>query len=219
MLSKEQKIEKLEEFIKRDKFSEEAWNQRGLLPSSDEMSQELSAFFNATAQKLIKNIEKNSASKTLQKTFNSQLATLEKDDFDTEENEFVCDLLYELASLVEVEISEDLNNWLYGSTLDTISYLQEMFESQKKVEIIEQVCTKCSSMIEFIIKDIDDHTAQTDWLVAECVTCLELNLIPTGKNIRLQNYGTYLVKEQLDGKDYNQHQAIQYLEQLKKSPK
>jgi hypothetical protein len=74
-------------------------------------------------------------------------------------------------------------------------------------------------MIEFIIKDIDDHTAQTDWLVAECVTCLELNLIPTGKNIRLQNYGTYLVKEQLDGKDYNQHQAIQYLEQLKKSPK
>ncbi|MDI9882254.1 hypothetical protein [Flectobacillus longus] len=72
-------------------------------------------------------------------------------------------------------------------------------------------------MIEFIIKDIDDHTAQTDWLVVECVTCLELNLIPTGKNIRLQNYGTYLVKEQLDGKDYNQHQAIEHLEQLKKN--
>lgn len=85
------------------------------------------------------------------------------------------------------------------------------------MEIIEQVCTKYSSMIEFIIKDIDDHTAQTDWLVVECVTCLELNLIPTGKNIRLQNYGTYLVKEQLDGKDYNQHQAIEHLEQLKKN--
>jgi hypothetical protein len=37
------------------------------------MSQELSAFFNATAQKLKKNIEKNSASKTLEKTLNSQL--------------------------------------------------------------------------------------------------------------------------------------------------
>jgi hypothetical protein len=73
-------------------------------------------------------------------------------------------------------------------------------------------------MIEFIIKDIDDHAVQTNWLVVECVTC-SANLIPTGKNIRLQNYGTYLVKEQLDGKDYNQHQAIQYLEQLKKSPK
>jgi hypothetical protein len=59
-------------------------------------------------------------------------------------------------------------------------------------------------MIEFIIKDIDDHAVQTNWLVVECVTCSELNLIPTGKNIRLQNYGTYLVKEQLDGKDYNQ---------------
>jgi dephospho-CoA kinase len=58
MLSKEQKIEKLEEFIKRDKFSEEAWNQRGLLPSSDEMSQELNAFFNATAQKLKKILKK-----------------------------------------------------------------------------------------------------------------------------------------------------------------
>jgi hypothetical protein len=38
------------------------------------------------------------------------VSPLEKDDFDTEENEFVCDLLYELASLVEVEINEDLNN-------------------------------------------------------------------------------------------------------------
>jgi hypothetical protein len=33
--------------------------------------------------------------------------------------------------LVEVDINEDLNQWLYGSTPDTISYLQEMFESQK----------------------------------------------------------------------------------------
>ncbi|NBA74000.1 hypothetical protein GOQ04_00460 [Emticicia sp. ODNR4P] len=89
--------------------------------------------------------------------------------------------------LVEVDINEDLNQWLYGSTPDTISYLQEIFESQKKVEIIEQVCTGCSSMIEFIIKDIDDHAVQTNWLVVECVTCSELNLIPTGKNIRLQN--------------------------------
>jgi hypothetical protein len=35
-------------------------------------------------------------------------------------------------TFLEVNINEDLNQWLYGSTLDTISYLQEMFESQKK---------------------------------------------------------------------------------------
>jgi len=119
--------------------------------------------------------------------------------------------------LVEVDINEDLNQWLYGSTLDTISYLQEMFESQKKVEIIEQVCTGCSSMIEFIIKDIDDHAVQTNWLVVECVTCSELNLVPTGKNIRLQNFSTYLIKEHLDGKDYNQNSALGYLAHLKQN--
>jgi hypothetical protein len=66
-------------------------------------------------------------------------------------------------------------------------HIYKKYLSLKKVEIIEQVCTGCSSMIEFIIKDIDDHAVQTNWLVVECVTCSELNLIPTGKNIRLQN--------------------------------
>lgn len=131
------------------------------------------------------------------------------------QHSFFLGILYQ--TFVEVNINEDLNQWLYGSTLDTISYLQEMFESQKKVEIIEQVCTGCSSMIEFIIKDIDDHAVQTDWLVVECVTCSELNLIQTGKNIRLQNFGTYLIKEQLDGKDYNQNSALDYLAHLKQN--
>ena len=97
------------------------------------------------------------------------------------------------------------------------SVLKGIARVSKKVEIIEQVCTGCSSMIEFIIKDIDDHAVQTDWLVVECVTCSALNLIPTGKNIRLQNFGTYLIKEQLDGKDYNQNSALDYIAHLKQN--
>lgn len=215
MLTDEEKIEKLTEFIRRDKFSLQAWNDRGLNPSSDDLCQYLTSFFNASSEKLIEKVKADSSERQFKRVLKSQLSTLDKSNYDTEEKEFICDLFHELAAVVEVDFDDNLNTWLYGSVLTTLMKLQKIIRPEKIIETLRQPCTKCGTQLETHIMRKQEGIQETGWLIGKCNNCGELNLIIRKPNIKETRFGNYLWVETLQMNEYNYEQALTRLEQIK----
>ncbi len=120
MTSEQNRIDQLTAFRQRDKFSDQAWNKRGLNRSNSVICSKLTALFNHCADALIEAVRNNASDKQLKAILNSHLANFNKHDYDTEEKEFICDLFYELAQIVNIDFAHNLNRWLYGSILSTL---------------------------------------------------------------------------------------------------
>jgi hypothetical protein len=215
MSTDEQKIEKLTEFIQRDKFSTQAWNQRGLNPSSDELCQYLTSFFNASADKLVEKVKAHSSIRQFKTLLKFQLSILDKSHYDTEEKEFICDLFHELAAIVEVDFNDSLNKWLYGSVLTTIMKIQKIIRPERIVETLRQPCTKCEADLETHVLRKEKGLAATSFFVVRCNNCGELNLIEDKPDIKELRFGNYTEVETLHRDDYTFEQALLRMEQIK----
>lgn len=110
-------IEQVGLFKQREKFSPAAWNERGLNPSSEALCRQLTMHFNTCADNLVTALHDNASGDQLQALLRSALSRLKSDDYDTEEKEFIVDLYFELATIVQVDLNDDLNEWLYGPEL------------------------------------------------------------------------------------------------------
>lgn len=211
----EQKIEKLTEFIQREKFSTQAWNERGLNPSSNEICEYLTSFFNASADKLIEKVKAQGSAKQFKSLLKAQLSSIDKSHYDTEEKEFICDLFHELATIVEVDFKDNLNTWLYGSLLTTLMKIQKIIQPERIIKTLRQPCTKCGTQLETHIMRMEEGIQETDWLVAKCNNCGELNLIAHGPNVKETRFGNYQWVDTLPMDEYNYEQALTRLEQIK----
>jgi hypothetical protein len=69
--------------------------------------------------------------KQLKALLKSEIAGLNKAHYDTKENELICDLFHELASIVHVDFKDNLNSWLYGPVLTTLIKMQKVLHPQK----------------------------------------------------------------------------------------
>lgn len=123
------RISKLLAFKSKNKFSTDAWEQRGLNPSSDEICDELNSLFNQTADDLIDALNNNLSNKQLLKILKSNLSLFRKQDYDTEEREFVCDVFFDLSEIVGIDFKDTLNKWLYGSVLSNLIKIRKYFTS------------------------------------------------------------------------------------------
>ena len=215
MPTDEQKIEKLTEFIQRDKFSTQAWNERGLNPSSDELCKYLTSFFNSSAGKLIEKVKSHNSARQFKSLLKSQLSSLDKSQYDTEEKEFICDLFHELAAIVEVDFNDKLNTWLYGSVLTTLMKIQKIIRPEKIIETLRQPCTKCGTQLETHIMRKEEGIPETSWLVTKCNNCGELNLLSHGPNVKETRFQNYQWVDTLQMDEYNYEQALTRLEQIK----
>lgn len=215
MPKEQEQIEKLTEFIKRDKFSTQAWNERGLNPSSNELCQFLASFFNFSADKLIEGVKARESARQLKSLLKSQLSNLDKSHYDTEEKEFISDLFEELAGIVEIDLTENLNKWLYGSVLTTIMQIQRAILPKKSKETVQQPCTQCGTLLETHIVQRKEGIPETSWFVVKCNKCGELNLLSHGPNIKEIRFGNYKVIDTLQMEEYNYEQALTRLEQIK----
>jgi hypothetical protein len=216
LMQKDQnRIDKLIEFKRRNKFSTEAWNERGLNPSSDELCRHLTSLFNATADKLIEKIKDGTSSRQFKAFLKTEITSLNKSNYDTEEREFICDLFHELATIVDVDFNENLNKWLYGSVLTNLMKIQKLIRPERIVETLRQPCTKCATSLETHILQKEDGIPETDWLVAKCNNCGELNLLSHGPNVKEIRFGNYQWVERLQMDEYSYEQALTRLEQIK----
>ncbi len=214
-MSKE-KLNNLQNFLNKDKFSSIEWQKRGLNPSSDEICHLMSEGLNNCCIELIELQKFDKSKNTLKKSLKKGLSSIDKRQLDTEEKEFVCDCFYELAAIVSIEINDELNSWMYGSLFNTFMKIIKAIKGPDKiVETLSQDCTKCKGKLETFITKKEDGIPAYSYDIVKCKSCKEYNLIDRGPNIKMYNFGNYEHVEYLNKSDYTLEQAKDRLEQIK----
>ncbi len=120
MKSKEHLCTQLHDFIQKDKFSKEGWNNRGLNASETALSNYLNVSLNDCGKILIQLVNGDGTKKEFKKALEIGLKKLKKSELDTEEKEMVCDYFFELSEIVAIDFRDNLNKWLYGRFLSLI---------------------------------------------------------------------------------------------------
>lgn len=216
MTDKQITLDKLEAFKNRNKFSYSAWEERGLNPSANEISDKLEILFNKCTDELINAINLSLKTKQLKLILKQNLESLYSSDFDTEEREFICNYFDQLSKIVSVEFKDNLNSWLYGNLLNIIFKVSSFFKGKvKDKEILTQDCTKCGSKLETFITKKEDGIPDYSWKIIQCDNCKEFNLLSTGPNIKELRFGNYKLIEQLPKTEFNEEQAVIRLNQIK----
>lgn len=202
--------EKLDEFIRKDKFSNEAWELRGLNSSGPEMSEYLNQYFNNIANKLLE-IEGNNTNQ-YKKQLLEGIKGIDSMQFDTEEREFIIDTFLALSEITNTNLKKELTVWMYGVDIS------EMLAPNSVEEILRTVNTKCEKCkSELITEIIEEKSGIPDfaYLVAKCNTCGEFNLIEVGPNVKDFKIKNYAIKEELPKSKFTKHQADLRLEELR----
>lgn len=215
MSSENIQIEKLIAFKERDKFSTNAWNERGLNPSGTELCLQMADLFDFSVDELIRGINGGYSVRQLKSVLKSSLGRFNRLDYDTEEKEFICDLFQELALIVNVDFKGRLNIWLYGSGLNLLMNLFRYVNPVKIVKTFKQTCTKCGVPLVTHILKTKKGIPETSWLVAKCNNCGEPGLISAGPNVKELRFGNYQCVEMLQMDEYTYEQALIRLEQIK----
>ncbi|MFI8606692.1 DUF4844 domain-containing protein [Cellulophaga baltica] len=209
-------IDKLRDYLTKEKFNSSEWEKRGLNPSSDEICQIMSLGVNNCCESLIQDCEQNKNDRVFKRTLKNGLKSIDKNQLDTEEKEFVCDCFHELANIVSVDTNNDLNSWMYGSFLSGIMSISKAFKGKEKIiETLSQKCTKCANELETFISRKEEGIPDYAYDVVKCKNCGEFNLIDKGPNIKSLRFGEYEPIEQLRKDEYNLEQAKERLEQIK----
>ena len=209
-------IDKLRDYLTKEKFSSFEWEQRGLNPSSYEICQIMSLGVNNCCESLIQDCEQNKNERAFKKTLKNGLKSIDKSQLDTEEKEFVCDCFHELANIVSVNINNDLNSWIFGSLLSGIMNISKALKGEEKIiETLRQNCTRCEGELETFITKKEEGIPDYAYDIVKCKNCGEFNLIDKGPNIKSLRFGDYEPVEQLRKDEYNLEQAMERLEQIK----
>jgi RNase P subunit RPR2 len=212
----ETSLERLQKLRQKDKFSDSEWNKRGLNPSNGDLVYRMDTLFNECIDDLIQQYGRDSNQNQLKKRLKIGLSRFDKRKFDTEEKEFICDYFHEIANIIDIKFSDNLNSWLYGSILGTLIKVSNFFKKEQKIlETKSTNCTKCTSPLDtFILKKRSDIVHEA-YNVVKCKNCDELNMLDWGKGIDSLRYGNYVVVERLNKEEYSAEQAEVRLEQIK----
>jgi len=216
MTDKQLTLDKLYAFRKKDKFSNSAWEERGLNPSDSEICNKLQNLFNDCTDNLIDGINSDFNRRQLKSILKNSLNNVNSWDYDTEEREFICAYYYQLSQIISVDFKDNLNNWLYGKLLNTLFKITSFFKGKEKiVETLSQECDQCGSKLETFIIKKEEGIPDYSWKIIQCNNCDEYNLLSTVPNIKECRFGNYKLTEQLPKTKYTEEQAYIRLKQIK----
>lgn len=194
----------LQEFGEIEKFSNEKWAERGLIPSEERIVKIMDQFINEFANHLIKMIQEGGKDEELKKAALLFTERLSFSIFDTEENEFIIDYISQLFNICQIEIkAEEALNSLVGqeflSMLDFES-LEEVHETNFVNSYkVENKCEQCDSILVCSVIETSDGFSRIG--IAKCWNCLNYSLfyLPQGmKFFSSQNF--YLETISIDTK-------------------
>jgi hypothetical protein len=106
-----QLLTELNAFKAKDKFSANAWEERGLMPSPEETVRSMSHAVNAAVDEII-NSKQDLTEEKIQAVVEANLD--DAGELDTEEREFLAETFYELSSIMKVDTKDILNSYMYG---------------------------------------------------------------------------------------------------------
>ncbi|MGN7823693.1 DUF4844 domain-containing protein [Chitinophaga sp. 22536] len=211
-------ITALSNFKERGKFSYSAYMDRGLNPSDDETRDGLERFFNHFADKLMTAARQGATEKDYKKLLMDALNMLNKNVFDTEDREFICDTFYELAGIVRVDLKDELSKWLYGSFFFNLMKVVNFIRGKKKEQVVEirsQTCTGCGQSLEALVLEKKRGIPDTDWWIIQCNSCREYNLYSIGPDVKELRLNGFHQVESLPRQEFTEEQALIRLEQIK----
>jgi len=107
-------IEKLENLRKQEKFTDEQWEERGLIPSSPEIVNAMTDLTNKGLDALLADLRAGKSDADIQNTWLKGLYQFNAEDYDTEEREFIADIFYEIGTTLKIPMDKTLNVWMYG---------------------------------------------------------------------------------------------------------
>ena len=215
MIDKQTALNELDKFIKKDKFSTSAWEQRGLNASDGKMCDDLNNLLNNCANNLVEAINRDVNTKQLKSILKNWLASIKSSDYDTEEREFICDYFDQLSIIISIDFKDNLNKWLYGKVLNTLFKATSFFKGQDKPQgTLVQDCTKCNAKLETFIIKKEEGIPDYAWMIVQCNNCKEFNLLSTEPNVKEYRFGNYTLAEQLPKSDYTKQQANARLLQI-----
>lgn len=215
MTSQQNEIDQLVAFRHRDKFSDQAWNKRGLNPSGSELSLKLAELFNHCADALIQALQNNASKKQLKGTLKSHLSQFSRRDYDTEEKELICDLFYELAKIINIDFADNLSRWLYGATLNSLLKIQAVLNPKKVLDTIKQTCPTCGGALDTFIMRKENGIPDYSWMIIQCKSCKDYSITSFGPNVKETRFGNYDLVEQLPKEQFTKEQAEMRLEQIR----
>jgi hypothetical protein len=215
MTSEQNKVDQLTAFRDRDKFSDNAWNNRGLYPPDSEISLTLTSLFNSCADILIDAVQKNSSQKALESLLQSQLSKFNQLDYDTEEKEFICELFFELSQILNIEFADNAMTWLYGSEIAQSMREQIEMNPPTVLDTIHQTCPSCAKALDTFIMRRQEGIPDFSWNIIQCKNCKDYSIVSFGPNVMEVRPDNYIFVEQLPKSEYTKEQAENRLEQVR----
>lgn len=215
MQSEKDVTERLTAFRNRDKFSYEAWQDRGLNPSNAELCSKLTTLFNQCTDALKDAVDQKVSDSQLKRIIKIHLSNFKKWDYDTEEREFICDLFLELASILKIDFSDEIDRWVYGWLLNSLMKIRAIFYPEQIVEIIGQNCQSCGRAIDTFIMEKEEDIPDAMWNIVQCGNCKDYSLVSYGPNVKAVKFGNYRPIEELSKEQYTKEQAEIRVEQLR----
>lgn len=215
MTSNKDITNELKKLRQKDKFADSAWEKRGLIPSSNELSVMLNASIDSCLDTLILHTEAEKSKEVLKKTLIGGLKNINKSSLDTEEKEFVADYFFQISRIVEVDFQTQLSNWLYGRLLTSLMKLKNIINPEKVIDTLKQHCTKCDAALETFVLKKEEGIPDYPWSIVQCNQCKEYNLLSYGPNIKSMRKGEYEYIEKLSKDEYTLEQAQTRLQQIR----
>lgn len=177
-------IEILNSVLNNQRFRKEEWEERGLIPSPRRVISAMEANFSKAIHHCIEKLRRNSQSQLQKEDLIEIVALLELEEFDTEEQEWLVDLICESLSLIDNEAA-DYHNWLdeifgdpaYTEVTESAARLESDFVQSYRVE---NECQVCKSTLNCLVKENPLQVESAG--IAKCWSCQKHTIfyIPEG---------------------------------------
>ena len=208
-------LELAKAFRQKKHFSKEAWLNRGLNPSAPDVCSKLTLLLIRCTDQFIAAIEADAGPDELKAVLKKGLNSFSEGYFDTEEKEYICELIYELGQMVDLNLSNEANSFLYGTELAKLLAKQK---EQKPIDVLEFTCTGCSGSLRLQILRKRPGIPE-GWVIARCIACDELNLLEFGKDAKEIRYENHYSEMTLDAGNYSRDQVLEIFTKMKESKK
>nr|WKN38068.1 DUF4844 domain-containing protein [Tunicatimonas sp. TK19036] len=193
--------DKLNSFLSENKFNDEAWQEKGLIPAPratvDLMVETIKRITDEAKRAHLEGKSKNSIKKLL---INNIENLQNEGQFDTEEQDFLTDLVCELASILDIKLEDPADNW---------------FHPNEAIDRVEQKCNHCGFKLITWIQSKTKQINYWSWDIVECNKCGGVNLLSLDPHTqKCVGHGYEFVK-QLNKNKYDQEAALEILNKMK----
>lgn len=174
-------LNQLDSLLKINKFDDKAFDDRGLIPSDNQLGIKMNSLLNECLIDVLKSSNYGKKPINISKILDKGLRRFKRNEFDTEEKEFIADEFTEISYILNVDYNENINKWVYGKLFYTISNHFSNKESEVK-DTIFKCCINCQDTIKLGVTSYKESIPEK-WVIIKCKKCITSNAIKLAKNI------------------------------------